>query len=267
MSAKHFIKLQQFEGPLDLLLQLIRVHELNIFDIDLVLLTEQYLQFLRLVGFKDLNDASSFIAMAATLIEVKSRRLLPALGKDEGLAGLALDEEEDPALVLQRRLLEYELFRNCAQFLTQHAARGELLKHSNEWDRLEKKFEHIEAPLIGEGTTLLILYEQMLSTLTERRPAKVEAESEAISLNDILSYIKELVHKADILQLQNLYQQINSRYELIAYFLAILQLVRDGEILIYQQELMGPVWLYRVNLSEESLQIYLGEQPANISVG
>lgn len=255
MTAKYFIKLEHFEGPLDLLLQLIRVHELNIFDIDLVVLTDQYLQYLRLVSFKDLNDASSFIAMAATLIEVKSRRLLPIQAKDTiGEDGEPIEDEEDPAVALQKRLLEYELFRNCSQFLNQQASTGNLLRASTEWSRLESKFAHIEAPVLGESTTLLILYEQLLATITERRPTKVEAETEAISLNDIINHIKNLVTTAEIMLVQDFYKDINSRYELIAYFLAIFQLVRDRELHLYQDELMGPIWLYKTTLAENILQ-------------
>jgi segregation and condensation protein A len=266
MTAKHFVKLQQFEGPLDLLLQLIRVHELNIFDIDLVVLTDQYMQYLRLVSFKDLNDASSFIAMAATLIEVKSRRLLPIQARDqEGVEGEELEEEEDPAVVLQRRLLEYELFRGCSQFLNQQATSGEMINPSAEWERLSGKFAHIEPPILGETTTLLILYEQLLSTITERRPAKVEAETEAISLNDITHHIKDLVKKAKIVQLQGLYRDMTSRYELIAYFLAILQMVRDRELQVYQDELMGPIWLYEASVAEEQVRQVIDQQQPTVA--
>jgi segregation and condensation protein A len=267
MTAKHFVKLHQFEGPLDLLLQLIRVHELNIFDIDLVVLTDQYLQYLRLVSFKDLNDASSFIAMAATLIEVKSRRLLPIQARDqEGVEGEVLEEEEDPAVALQRRLLEYELFRGCSQFLNQQAATGEMINSSAEWERLERKFAHIDAPICGETTTLLILYEQMLSTITERRPGKVEAETEAITLNDLIYHIKEMVQKANIIQVQSLFRDMNTRYELIIYILAILQMVRDRELMVYQDELMGPLWMYEPSLPETSLQEAIRQNAPEMTV-
>src|ERR1700759_2248912 len=101
MSAEYFVKTDQFEGPLDLLLHLIRVHEIDIFAIDVLLLTQEHLSYLRLMRFDDLQQAGEFLEMAATLIEIKTRMLLPSDEKQAGKEGV---EDDDPIKSLQERL-------------------------------------------------------------------------------------------------------------------------------------------------------------------
>ena len=143
MPTAYSVKLQQFEGPLDLLLHLIRVNEFDIFNIDVFMLTSQYIGFLRTVEYEDLADASEFLEMAATLIEIKTKMLLPGQEKSDGDD----EDEEDPRKTLQER----------------RAARtpsfGRLNLESDieppcEWQRLKKV--SLEAPLIE--TALVILY-------------------------------------------------------------------------------------------------------------
>ncbi|MBI4972303.1 MAG: segregation/condensation protein A, partial [Candidatus Omnitrophica bacterium] len=107
MSYK--IKLEIFEGPLDLLLYLVKKDHLNIYDIPITQVTEQYLQYLELMQLLDLNIAGEFLVMAATLMEIKSKMLLPAQ------EGQIQEEEEDPRGELVRRLLEYEKFKEVAE--------------------------------------------------------------------------------------------------------------------------------------------------------
>ncbi|MDD5027509.1 MAG: segregation/condensation protein A, partial [Candidatus Omnitrophica bacterium] len=112
MSYK--IKIEMFEGPLDLLLYLVKKDHLNIYDIPIAKVTEQYLQYLNLMQMLDLNVAGEFLVMAATLMQIKSKMLLPA---EEGQSAAA--EQEDPREELVRRLLEYEKFKEIAQDLRQ----------------------------------------------------------------------------------------------------------------------------------------------------
>ena len=113
MAEKYFLKLDHFEGPLDLLLYLVKSHELDIFDIDLFVLTSQYLDFLRVVEFKNLQEASTFIEMAASLIEIKSRLLLPL--NEQSKTEEELSEEENPENIRQR-LITYDLFKKIGIF-------------------------------------------------------------------------------------------------------------------------------------------------------
>src|SRR5688500_7024103 len=114
--SDYFVKTEQFEGPLDLLLHLIRVHEIDIFAIDVLRLTQEYLAYLRRMRFDDLAQAGEFLEMAATLIEIKTRMLLP---HDEKQAEGEDGADDDPIRTLQERLLQHEMFRNIAEHFSQ----------------------------------------------------------------------------------------------------------------------------------------------------
>lgn len=251
MASNHFIKLEQFEGPLDLLLHLIKAHEVDIFTIDLYMLTLQYLDILRMYKFRDLRDAASFMEMAATLIEIKSRNLLPT--EQDGEQEEA-DEDDDPTLSLQKRLFEYETFKNAGLHLADHGNLDTISKSNHEFSRLEPLYEHITAPLKGDRNTLLILYEQMLSTLDERLPMKVSAVTESITVEEVLDKIAKYIEKLKFVMFQQLYPKITTRYELVAHVLAMLQHVRDRNLKIYQEDFGGPIWMYRKDLEVHDLK-------------
>ena len=261
MAGKYFVRLEHFEGPLDLLLHLIRVHELNIFNIDLLVLTTQYLNHLRLMRFRDLKDAATFLEMAATLIEIKSRSLLP--GQEESSGGQDdSDEPEDPALALQKRLIEYEHFKRAAAHLAGSPATASLCCPSGIQEGLAKKYESTEAPLKGDPATLLILYEQMLTTLADRRPVTIKAVKDSITVEELIERLRESVEKSFFLLFQSLYPKITTRYEFVAWILAILQLVRDRELKIHQETMMGPVWIYGNNIDRSRfLEDHKGASP------
>lgn len=250
MAGKYFVKLEHFEGPLDLLLHLIRVHELSIFNIDLMVLTSQYLRHLRLIKFRDIKDAAVFMEMAATLIQIKSRSLLPATD-DAAVTEEDQEDQEDLASTLHKRLLAYECFRNIAEFLASIPSGGQLCCPSAAHLQLEEQYESTVSPLRGDPATLLILYEQMLTTLAERRPVTVKAMQESIKVEDITIKVAQIIETKDTFLFQSLYPKMENRYELVAWILAILQLVRDRELKIYQDDIMGPIWLYHHRLSEQ----------------
>ena len=254
MSSSYFLKLNQFEGPLDLLLHLIRVHELDIFQIDLLQLTTQYVNFLRKVEFKDLQDASSFMDMAAALLEYKSKQLLPSEQGGAKAEGDAEEDEEDLAEALQRRLILYDSIKKAAALLAERQESRGLIQTGQEWRRLAPQFEDIEAPLRGEPSVLLILYEQMLVGLSERRPVTVKAVQESITVEEVSEKIQEKVAQRGVWLFQSGYPELKSRYELVAYVLSSLQLVRDRVLKIHQELLRGPMWLYKDDLSAEQLQ-------------
>ncbi len=251
MSGNYFVKLEQFEGPLDLLLHLIRVNELDIFRIDLFVLTSQYLDYLRLLKFKDLNDAAAFMEMAANLIEIKSRYLLPT--EEQHLNDEEVDGEGE-AMSLQRRLLEYDRFRRASEYLSTIPQMGVQIQTNHEWRRLEPLYEHIEAPLRGEASTLVIMYEQMLSTLTDRKPVRVTAKTERVSLEDVIEKMHEFIREARFALFQGLYPKMGARYDLVVNTLSMLQLTRDGRLNIYQEQMMGPIWIYRKDLGVDDLR-------------
>jgi len=271
MSNDYFVKLDHFEGPLDLLLHLIRVHEIDIFDIDIYRLATEYLNYLRLVKFQDLNDAGAFLEMAASMIEIKSRRLLPNENEkgnsEEGV------EEEDPIKALQERLILYDTIKKAAEHLAAQPQMGVEIQTNWEWRRLEDVFKDVEAPLRGEPASLVVLYEQMLRDLSERKVAKVEAKTHLVSLEETIEKVLAYVEVARFGLFQGFYNRFSSRYELVVNILAVLELVRSRRMKCYQQDLKGPLWIYRVDcdesilpLAEAAVPTFQGSLPGDHSV-
>lgn len=254
MASEYFVKLDQFEGPLDLLLYLIRVHEIDIFQIDTFLLTTQYLNYLRVAEFDDLTDASAFIAMAATLIEIKTRQMLPNADKkeddDDGL------DDDDPAKSLQARLIEYDRFRKAADFFQYSPQMGVQIQTNSEWERLAPKFEHVEAPLKSETTSLVIMYEQMLKDLVDRKPGRVESKLHRITQQETIELMCKYMEQVQFLLFQGMYSKFKERYEFVVHILAILELCKSGLLSTYQEKLMGPLWVYLRQSNVEELPFY-----------
>ena len=258
MVSDYFVKLEQFEGPLDLLLHLIRFHEINVFDIDIVKLTTQYLEYLRLVGFQDLGIAGGFLEMASTLIEIKSRMLLPG---EKNLADDEVEEELDPREELQRRLIEYEMFRLAAGHLASNPQFGVQIVTNHEWARLEPEYAKIEAPLRGDPTSLVVLLEQMFRNLASRKPPKVQAKMHQITQEEITAKLQDYMEQVRFVLFQAMYHRFKSRYEMVVHILALLEESKNKKLKIYQQDLCGPMWLYLTNLQDHELPEEIREQP------
>jgi segregation and condensation protein A len=250
MTTEHFVKLEKFEGPLDLLIHLIRVHELDIFDIDIYMLTTEYLQYLRLIEFQDLAVAGEFLEMAATLAEIKSRLLLPHDKANED------DEDfEDPRADLQERLIQHEIFRGVSEYLAGIPQLGVELQPCNEWKRLEPLMEGIEGPLSGDPSLLVILYEQMLKGLADRKKSKVNAITHKITVEEAIKKLAAEIETSKFALFQGYYNRFESRYDLVVYILAMLELSKMHKLKIYQQDMMGPIWMYRPDCDESDLPI------------
>jgi len=258
MSSEYFVRTNQFEGPLDLLLHLIRVHEIDIFAIDVLRLTQEYLQFLRLLKFEDLQQAGEFVEMAATLIEIKARMLLPSDEKQASEDGLA---DDDPIKSLQERLLQYDMFRNAAEHFSQMPQMGVEIQPNNEWQRLLPLYEHIEAPLKGDAPTLVVLYEQLLRSLSERRKVKHTAKLHRITVEDTIEKLGKEIDQARFALFQGLYNRLQSRDELVVHVMAMLELAKSRRMQVYQQDLMGPIWMYRMDCDESVLPLGRGPSP------
>lgn len=253
MASGYYLKLEQFEGPLDLLLHLIKVNEIDIFNIDIFLLTSQYLKYLRLLKYDDLGDAGEFLEMAATLIEIKSRMLLPNANEKKAEEELA---EDDPRRTLQERLIEYEKFKLAAEHLSVLPQIGLQVQTNFEWQRIEPMFADLEAPLIGDVTSLVVLYEQMLRELAERKPpAKVHAKMHMVTVEQKIVELTRLLETVNFALFQGFYKKFASRYELVVHILAVLELSKWGKLKIYQQEASGPIWIYRSGFDEALLPV------------
>ncbi len=252
MSSEYFVKLDRFEGPLDLLLHLIKVHEIDIFAIDIFKLTTEYLGYLRLVKFDDISEAGEFVAMGATLIEIKSRSLLPMEDRkvlnEDGI-------EEDPLKTLQDRLMQYEMIRKAAEWLSQSPQMGVEIQTNHEHERLAEVFKDVETPLEGDPARLIILFDQIMRDLADRKAAKIEAKTHGITLEQTIERFDEYIQTVRFGMFQGLYNKFRSRYDMVVHLMAVLELSKQQKLRVYQQDMMGPLWFYRGDLDQSILPV------------
>jgi len=250
VATKHIVKVKRFEGPLDLLLHLVKVNEIDIFDLDIYRLTKQYLEFLRMIDFDDLADAGEFLGVAAQLIQIKSRMLLPGQKKTT-----EEEEDEDPRASLQERLATYEAFKLAAAEIGSRPMLGVDVYTNHEAKRIEPEYDHIEKPWIGEPSTLVVLYEQLLKSITERRkPKTVAIKAHKISIEDTITGLENQLEKLQFVHFQGLYSKFRTRYELVIHIMAILELAKKEGVSLLQPENHGPLWLYSQNANLEIIE-------------
>lgn len=258
-----FVSNEHFEGPLDLLLHLVKENELNIFDIDVVALAEQYLKALREWEFADLTQASAFVDMAATLVQLKSRRLLPSQ-RDQGE-----DEEQEEDLeaqeeLLKKQLLELNQIKEASVFLEARRAaqNGILLKGSSEHLRLGDVYGETRAPLTGDPVGLVMMFEHMLREFVERKPAIVESKLHLMSQEEISQKLKDKVERLSRVYFKELFDEIQSRYEWVVYILAMLELAKEGALVIVQENPKGLVWLFSPDYFQKYLDTKTSLEPS-----
>lgn len=232
------IKLQVFEGPLDLLLHLIREHKIDIYDIPISEITEQYLHYLSLMESLDLNIAGEFFLMSATLLEIKSRMLLPVIqASDES------DEDIDPRTELVERLLEYERFKNASESLQQL----EDYRHQVYW-RITDELKDYEAPVIPmnlQALDLIYALQRMLQEVGEGEQEVTSIQRQRVSLRMRMSEIWRKVHsageKGEKVGFRELLAEDFDRQDVIMTFLALLELLRLQKIKITQRKALGDI--------------------------
>lgn len=230
------IKLDIFEGPLDLLLYLIKRNDLNIYDIPISKITEQYLQYMELMRLLDLDIASEFLVMAATLIELKSKMLLPKPELE------AAQEELDPRADLVNRLLEYQKYKTVAEELR----RRELVYR----DIFTRPGE--PPPVQEEGTD--VYFEASLfdlisafSKALKEVPKEIfyEVVKDEFTVEQKVHDILRLLLNLPAVSLEELFSKAKNKLEIVATFLAILELIRLHEITVAQKGLFGDIVIKR----------------------
>src|SRR5215831_12811940 len=222
------ITLGEFEGPLDLLLYLIRQEQVNIYDIPIARITDEYLRYLNLMQELDLTVAGDFLVMAAQLIELKSRMLLP---RDP----LAVEEElEDPRAELVNRLLEHEKFKAAAQMLWSRATVEQAV-----FTRAEIETDK-NNPEVAVGLfDLLTVFQKILARHKEE--VLLEIEREEVTMAEMIERLRNMVRSAGELNLLTFFERAQSRRELVVAFLSVLELVRLSEISLRQRETFGEI--------------------------
>src|ERR1041384_2650452 len=222
------ITLGEFEGPLDLLLYLIRQEQVNIYEIPVARITDEYLRYLNLMQELDLTVAGDFLVMAAQLIELKSRMLLP---RDPSAAE---EEQEDPRNELVNRLLEHEKFKAAAQMLWSRATVEQAV-----FTRAEIETD-TNNPEVAVGLfDLLRVFQQILARHKEE--VLMEIEREEITMAAMRDRLRNMVRSAGELNLIKFFERAQSRRELVVAFLSVLELVRLSEISLVQRETFGDI--------------------------
>jgi segregation and condensation protein A len=226
------ISLPLYEGPLDLLLDLIRRQKLDIYDIPIAKVTEQYLEYLHLMEEMNVDVASEFLLIAAQLIYIKSRMLLPP---DPDAPP---EEQEDPRAELVRRLLEYEKFKNAAQMLYQR----EMIENAS-WSnagQISMDESELEPELNVTLYDLMLAFREVVKR-AEQRPL-MQVNRDEFSVEQMMAFLFEkIVSAAGALSLTEVLPELTSRRAIITAFLALLELTRLHAIYLRQDKAFGEI--------------------------
>ena len=237
------VKLEAYEGPLDLLLDLIRKQKINIYDIPIAKITRQYLDYVRLMEELNIDVAGEFILMAATLIYIKSRMLLPP-----DPTAPPEEQEEDPRAELVQRLLEHEQFRNAAEMLKSKRTVEEAT-----WTHpgVDEFTEAEDEPGLAVSVFDLISVFREILERAKKRP-QLQVRREQITVQEMLEHVKEVMRdRSGPVSIEELAAGYVWRQALIALLLALLELVRLRAIHLRQQELFAPITVVKSRKFEE----------------
>jgi segregation and condensation protein A len=247
------VKFEVFEGPLDLLLYLVRKEEVDICEIDLARLATQFLEYVELMREFDLEIAGEFLVMAATLMYIKSRELLPL---EQQVQPEGEEEDEDPRWELIRQLVEYKKFKDAAAQLQAFELRQE-----NIFPRLPPKLE-VDADEIPKPDVsifdLLNAVNNVLKRVTQREDLR-DIFEDKWTVSEKIELIARLITQRTRVRFSELFEGVTSRTEVVVTFLALLELIRLKQITAAQAEAFGEIEIIRVATAPGSLLSSLPE--------
>ena len=239
------LRLENFDGPLDLLLHLIKTQEINIFNIPIVFVTEQYLAFLRQAPDFDFLSAGEYVAMAAQLIEIKAFSLMPVLQQKEAKS-IEDIPEDDPRKALILQLIDYESIKKACVELDKLVILGRDVFPSGEVKRREQELENLAHPIKGDAFSLVIAFEGLLLKFAEKKSAPVvRVRAQAISIHEKISQLKKRFERTPSCEFTHLMDDCVSRYELIVIIMAVLELTKANQLCLAQDEIFGPIHITR----------------------
>jgi len=236
-SLNYAIKLDIFEGPLDLLLYLIKKNEIDIYNIPVALITEQYLQYLKMIKALNLDLAGEYLVMAATLIHIKSRMLLPPPEEPE-------EEEEDPRAELVRQLLEHKTFKEIATSLGSRPLleRDVFTRAAVLPEDMIKPSEDEEELIEASVFELIEAFHRIVSQLDKKELLEIDLEK--LSLTDIINDVMDQLAISKNMTFEELLQGKRDRRRVIYTFLALLELIRLRMIKAYQTSIFGVIRIF-----------------------
>ncbi len=237
------VKLQVFEGPLDLLLHLLDKNKVNIYDIPIVEITNQYMEYIREMKRQDLNVMSEFLVMAATLIDIKSKMLLPAKETEE-------EEAEDPRAELVEQLLEYKMYKCISYELKDRQMDAEkvMFKEPTIPDEVAAYEEPVDLEELMADVTLKKLND-IFKSIMRKQEDKIDPvrskfgkiEKEEVSLSDKMVYLEQYAMTHPHFSFRSLLEAQCGKMEIIVPFLAVLELMKMGKITIYQDKIFDDI--------------------------
>lgn len=231
------IKLEVFEGPLDLLLHLIDKNKVNIYDIPIVLITQQYMEYVNGMEKKDLNVVSEFLVMAATLLDIKSRMLLPKEVNEDG-------EEQDPRAELVEKLLEYKMYKYMSYELKDMYIDAD--KSMYKMPTIPKEIMAYKQPVNLEelvGDMNLAKLRAIFDDIMKRQENRVDPirsrfgriEKEEVSLEEKMIYVRNYIMEHENFSFKELLGMASGKVQVIVTFLAVLELIKMGNITVEQE--------------------------------
>ena len=248
LDSEYKVRLEAFEGPLDLLLYLVKKDEVDIYDISIERITSQYLAYLEAFDVLQIEVAGEFLVMAANLLYIKSRTLLP---KDQQMPEEEV-EEDDPRWELIRQLIEYRKFKEAASHLRdQEELQAALFPRAVSLDPAH-------APIIDENMLLgdvgifdlINAFQRALKRLPSEEK-QGEIHEEIFTVTDRINHLMRIVDHGVSMRFEELFSEASTRSELVVTFLAILELIRMKQFCVRQEEHFGEIWLERTLPNEE----------------
>lgn len=229
------LKLEVFEGPLDLLLHLIKENKMDIFDIEIESITRQYLDYIHKMKEQNLDIASAYLVMASELTLIKARMLLPRPKVDEEES-----EEEDPRVELVARLLEYQAYKEITKTLKENESKRQEI-HTKLPENINNYIEE-NVVITGEGSIDLLVdaFRKFLVRKSEEKPLSTKVTMKEITVSSRKLEIKSILKKEKRVSFFKLFP-ISTKEYIVATFLAILDMARNKELLIKQEELFSDI--------------------------
>ena len=229
------IQLPNFEGPLDLLLHLIRKHELDILDLPISFITDKYVEYLGLMETLNLDVASEYLVMAATLAHIKSKMLLPRPPEDQDDVEA---DELDPRAELIRRLLEYQKYKNVAADLSERAIAGrDVFSRGTPPPTAEGPAELAEVSVFKLLDALQRIANRVNATIS------LEVDAERMSIQERISALVDLLRERRRCRFDELFEDVSTSYDLVVTFLALLEMAKMRLASIYQTDHEEPIYL------------------------
>ena len=243
---QYSVHLDKFDGPMDLLLHLIKKNELDICDISIAIITRQYLDFIKLMKELNLEVAGDFLVMAATLLQIKSRQLLPVDEQEEPET-----DEADPRNELVRRLLEYQQYKEAGMVIGARALLGREVFSRSASEAVLAEAQNMEGPLEVSLFELVDAFRGLLQRIPAESFHDV-APGDSLSIADCINEILSLLQERDTVQFDDLVRDENTRERIIVTFLALLELCRLKLIRIFQGNGHGSIWFVPAVIAEPS---------------